>query len=286
VTVLFGRFIKKKDMKKIVFLVFSLFAFFAKAQNLPSVSTTATIEVNNNGTVGTATPAQIVAAGGGGGGTVSTVSVVTANGFSGTVANATTTPAITLTTSLTNGSIPKSNGTGFVAAVAGDFPVLNQSTTGTSANVTGIVAIGNGGTGSNTQNFVDLSTTQSAIAGAKTFTGGVISSGLTTASGGLTSSGQRILTTTTLSSATTLTASTANEKIIADATSAAFTITLPTTPTVGTKYTFVKKNVTTNSVTIAAGGANTIDGLTTLIIYTGRRLYILEFDGSDWNIKY
>lgn len=43
---------------------------------------------------------------GGGTGTVTTVSVVSANGFSGSVATATTTPAITLTTTLTQGSIP------------------------------------------------------------------------------------------------------------------------------------------------------------------------------------
>lgn len=39
-------------------------------------------------------------------GTVTTISIATANGFSGTVATATTTPVITLTTSLTAGSIP------------------------------------------------------------------------------------------------------------------------------------------------------------------------------------
>lgn len=43
----------------------------------------------------------INALGGGGGGTVTSASVVSANGFSGTVANPTTTPAITLTTSVT-----------------------------------------------------------------------------------------------------------------------------------------------------------------------------------------
>ena len=35
-------------------------------------------------------------------------------------------------------------------AVAGDFPTLNQNTTGTASNVTGIVALVNGGTGANT----------------------------------------------------------------------------------------------------------------------------------------
>ena len=50
-------------------------------------------------------------------GTVQTVSVVSANGFTGTVANATTTPAITLTTSITG--LLKGNGTAISAATAG-----------------------------------------------------------------------------------------------------------------------------------------------------------------------
>lgn len=50
------------------------------------------------------------------GGTVTSVSVVSANGLAGTVANATTTPAITLSTSVTG--IVKGNGTALSAAVA------------------------------------------------------------------------------------------------------------------------------------------------------------------------
>lgn len=52
-----------------------------------------------------------------GSGSVTSVSVVTANGFAGTVATATTTPAITLTTSVTG--ILKGNGTAISAASAG-----------------------------------------------------------------------------------------------------------------------------------------------------------------------
>lgn len=111
-------------------------------------------------------------------GTVSTVSVISANGFAGTVATATTTPAITLTTSVTG--LLKGDGTAISAAtagtdysagtsglstgilksttvtgalttaVAGDFPILNQNTTGnastvtTNANLTGMVtSVGN-----------------------------------------------------------------------------------------------------------------------------------------------
>jgi hypothetical protein len=59
----------------------------------------------------------INAAAGGGSGTVTSVSVVSANGFAGTVATASSTPAITLTTTITG--ILKGNGTAISAAVAG-----------------------------------------------------------------------------------------------------------------------------------------------------------------------
>ena len=55
--------------------------------------------------------------GGGGGGSVTTVSIATANGFAGSVANATTTPAITLTTSVTG--VLKGNGSAISGAVSG-----------------------------------------------------------------------------------------------------------------------------------------------------------------------
>jgi hypothetical protein len=54
---------------------------------------------------------------GGGSGTVTTVSVASANGFAGTVANAGTTPAITMQTSVTG--LLKGNGTAMSAAIAG-----------------------------------------------------------------------------------------------------------------------------------------------------------------------
>ena len=72
----------------------------------------------------------------------------------------------------------------FRALLAADIPALNQNTTGTAANVTGTVAVANGGTGSATQNFVDLTTTQT-IAGSKTFSGGLnVSTGSTYKLGG------------------------------------------------------------------------------------------------------
>lgn len=65
------------------------------------------------------------------GGSVTTVSVVSANGLAGTVANASSTPAITLSTSITG--LLKGNGTAISAATAGtDYAA---ATTGTNAQL-------------------------------------------------------------------------------------------------------------------------------------------------------
>jgi len=73
--------------------------------------------------------------GGGGGGSVTSVSVVSANGFAGTVANPTTTPAITLTTTISG--LLKGNGTSISAATAGtDYVIPSGSITGTAGNIT------------------------------------------------------------------------------------------------------------------------------------------------------
>lgn len=63
---------------------------------------------------------------GAGNGTVTSVSVVSANGLAGTVATATSTPAITLSTTITG--ILRGNGTAIAAAVGTDFPALNTLT--------------------------------------------------------------------------------------------------------------------------------------------------------------
>jgi hypothetical protein len=66
---------------------------------------------------------------GSGAGSVTNVSVATANGFAGTVANASTTPTITLTTTITG--LLKGNGTAISAAVSGtDYAPATNGTTG------------------------------------------------------------------------------------------------------------------------------------------------------------
>jgi hypothetical protein len=76
------------------------------------------------------------AGGGGGSGTVTTVSVASANGFKGTVSNATTTPAISVGTSVTG--VLKGNGTAVSAATAGtDYQApITLTTTGSSGAAT------------------------------------------------------------------------------------------------------------------------------------------------------
>jgi hypothetical protein len=125
--------------------------------------------------------------GGGGNGTVTDVSIVAANGFNGTVATSTTTPAITLTTSVTG--VLKGNGTAISAAAAGtDYA---PATTGTSAQL-----LANNGTGGFDNVTVGSGLSFTAGTLAATSTGGVTSvdvlggtTGLTTSGGPITSSG-------------------------------------------------------------------------------------------------
>jgi hypothetical protein len=121
---------------------------------------------NADNTVSALNAADFRTAIGAGSGTVSSVSVTSANGFAGTVANPSSTPAITLTTSITG--VLKGNGTAISAAtsgtdyslgtsalatgilksttttgaltiaVAADFPTLNQNTTGTATATNGL----------------------------------------------------------------------------------------------------------------------------------------------------
>ena len=76
------------------------------------------------------------AGGGGGSGTVTSVSVVAANGFDGTITNPTINPAITLSTTVTG--LVKGNGTTLSAATAGsDYQApITLTTTGTSGAAT------------------------------------------------------------------------------------------------------------------------------------------------------
>jgi hypothetical protein len=93
-----------------------------------------------------------------GAGTVTSVSVVSANGFAGTVATATSTPAITVSTSITG--VLKGNATAISAATAGTDYVapggaLGTPSSGTLTNATGLpISTGVSGLGTNIATFL------------------------------------------------------------------------------------------------------------------------------------
>ena len=85
------------------------------------------------------------------------------------------------TINFSTGGVPRMSisPTGVVSATTFSGSLSGNAATATTAtNVSGVVGIANGGTGSSTQNFVDLSTNQ-AIAGIKTFNGNLTTSGNT-----------------------------------------------------------------------------------------------------------
>jgi len=89
-------------------------------------------------------------------GTVTSVSVVTANGFSGTVANPTTTPAITLTGTLSGDVTGTLTATTITATTNSTITTLSSlslpgtqvtgNISGNAASITGVLPIANGGT--------------------------------------------------------------------------------------------------------------------------------------------
>jgi hypothetical protein len=107
--------------------------------------------------------------GGGGSGTVTTVSVASANGLSGTVANQTTTPAITLGTSVTG--ILKGNGAAVSAATANtDYLTPPSGTALLKAGGGG--ALANASAGTDFQAPISLTTV--GTSGAATFAANVL----------------------------------------------------------------------------------------------------------------
>lgn len=147
-----------------------------RIKNLPLASDISTDDLlalyDNTGDItGKATIASVVAAAGGGGGggsgTVTTVSVVSANGLAGSVATATSTPAITLSTTVTG--IVKGNGTALSAATEGTDYYKPGATD---------VAVADGGTGASTasdaRTNLGLGTIATQAASSVTITGGSI----------------------------------------------------------------------------------------------------------------
>jgi hypothetical protein len=101
-----------------------------------------------------------------GSGTVTSASVVSANGFAGSVATATTTPAITLTTTITG--VLKGNGTAISAATAGtDYTTPSSTETMTNKRITARVnTVASSATPTPTSDNSDMYTVTALAAGA------------------------------------------------------------------------------------------------------------------------
>lgn len=82
---------------------------------------------------------------------------------------------------------------------------------------------------------------------------------------------------------TTYTATTRDRTIIADATSAAFTITLPSAASmIGSTLDVKKKDPSGNAVTIDGSGAETIDGALTQVVGSQYNSITVQSDGTEW----
>jgi hypothetical protein len=176
----------------------------------------------------------------------------------------------TLTATTFSGSISGSNVSGNIS--------------GNAANVTGVVALANGGTNANL----------TAVAGGAVYsTGSALAITAAGTSGQvLTSNGSSAPTWTTVSvtpnvtnKTTTYSIATTDGSIFCNATSAAFTVTLPTAVGVGGKtYSIKKTDNSTNAIIIATTSSQTIDGLTTQTLGIYNAWLTLQSDGSNWQI--
>ena len=235
-------------------------------------------------------------------GTVTSVSVVTANGLAGTVATSTTTPAITLTTSVTG--VLKGNGTALSAATSGtdyslgtsalatgivksttttgaltiaiaaDFPTLNQSTTGNAATVTtnanltgGVTSVGNAATVVTNANLTGDVT---SVGNAATVVTNANLTGMVTSVGNAASLGSF----TSAQLATALTDETGS--------GAAVFATSPTlvTPLLGTPTSGVLTNCTGTASGLTAGTVTTNANLTGVITSSGNATSIASQTGT------
>ena len=212
-------------------------------------------------------------------GTVTDVSVVSANGFAGTVANATTAAAITLSTSVSG--LLKGNGTAISAATVG--------TDYAPATVGNSILYGNGSGGFS---LVNVGTGLSFSAGtlAATTTGTVSSINVSGGTTGLTTTGGPITTTGTITIGGTLSvdsggtgANTLTGYVKGTGTAPlSASSTIPTTDLSGTvsNAQLANSNITINGNTVSLGGSTTITAAAANPLTIGTGLSGTSYNGS------
>lgn len=213
---------------------------------------------------------------GGGGGSVTSVT-----GTSPVVSSGGTTPDISLAASYgdtqnpyasktANNFLAAPNGTAgvptFRAVAAADIPTLNQNTTGTAANVTGIVAVANGGSGT---------ATPSLVAGTNVTVTGTWPNQTIASSG----SGGTITISNKTAAYTVVAGDLAS---VINCTNNTFTVSLTAAATLGSGFNVTIWNTSASStITIDPSGTETIDGATTLILRSGEGMQVV-CDGTNW----
>ena len=158
------------------------------------------ITVSNSGVTSAVAGTGISVSSGTGAVTISNIGVTSVTGTSPIASSGGTTPAISLAASYGDTQNPYASKTAnyvlaapnasagvptFRAIVAADIPTLNQNTTGTASNVTGTVAIANGGTGQTTATaaFDALAPSQTSNSGKYLTTNGTTTSWATVTAG-------------------------------------------------------------------------------------------------------
>lgn len=223
-----------------------------------------------------------------------------ANGFTGSVANPTTTPTLTLSTSVTG--ILYGNGTSVAAAIAANFPTLNQNTSGTASNVTGTVAIANGGTGQVTANaalnallpsqtgntgfFLQTNGTNTSwVASSSSVAWGAITGTLSAQTDLQTAlnAKQPLFSRTAVSSNYTTVAT--DNLVAVTSTASVVTITLISAATFGVQPITIKDEsgaASVNNIIVNTSSSQTIDGLSTVRITINYGVLRLYSNGSNW----
>jgi hypothetical protein len=184
----------------------------ARLNLLPSISANAGKVLAVNGTASDVEWITVT----GGGGSVTSVALAMPSIFtvSGSPVTTSGTLTATLNSQAANTFLAAPNGASgtptFRTIVAADIPTLNQNTTGTASNVTGTVAIANGGTGQTTANsaFNALAPSQTGNSGKYLTTDGTNTSWATVSGGSMVYPGAGVAVSTGTAWGTSLTAPT------------------------------------------------------------------------------